>query len=84
MDLDINNIHLVNAFDHKAKPHEWIIANTEFTWCHIALGETAAEELKKRRVNHFKLPHPSGLNRKLNDKQEISRLLYRCKKYIYE
>ncbi len=35
----------------------------------IALGEKASKRLKEYRVPHFKLPHPSPKNRKLNDKQ---------------
>ena len=35
----------------------------------IALGNVASNALKKVGVDHFKMPHPSPLNRQLNDKQ---------------
>lgn len=47
----------------------------------IALGNVASEALIKINVDHFKLPHPSGLNRKLNDKKYVTRVLKECKEY---
>ena len=35
----------------------------------IALGNTASETLNKINIPHFKMPHPSGLNRQLNNKE---------------
>lgn len=46
----------------------------------IALGNNASKKL--RFTPHFKLPHPSGRNRKLNDKKNIQDLLDACKSYI--
>lgn len=37
------------------------------TVCIIALGSKAAWILKQLNVSYLKLPHPSGLNRQLND-----------------
>jgi hypothetical protein len=48
----------------------------------IALGEVASKSLNKVGVSHFKLPHPSPLNRKLNDKVFIQNILKECKKYL--
>jgi hypothetical protein len=33
----------------------------------IALGNKASVRLEKLGIKHYKMPHPSGLNRKLND-----------------
>lgn len=46
----------------------------------IALGNKASKSLGK--VPHFKLPHPSGLNRQVNDKTFIASKLAECKNYI--
>lgn len=48
----------------------------------IALGNEASRALSKIKVDHYKLPHPSGLNRLLNDKDYIVTKLTECKKYI--
>jgi hypothetical protein len=49
----------------------------------VALGNFASKVLQKINVNHFTLPHPSGLNRKLNDKAFELDQLVKCKEYIY-
>ena len=46
----------------------------------IALGNNAAKRLKS--YPHFKLPHPSGKNFQINDKEFISKRLTECKNYI--
>lgn len=49
----------------------------------IALGNFPSAALKKINVDHFTLPHPSGLNRKLNDKTYELEQLELCRNYIY-
>lgn len=55
-------------------------------WAHqdgypiIALGNKASDALMT--IPHFKLPHPSGLNRQINDKEFIKKQLNACKSYI--
>lgn len=46
----------------------------------IALGNNASKALKT--IEHFKLPHPSGLNRKLNDKKFEKEQLKLCRKWL--
>lgn len=48
----------------------------------IALGVNASRALKG--VPHCQLPHPSGLNRKLNDKEWLQTQLQNCKLWILE
>jgi uracil-DNA glycosylase len=48
----------------------------------ISLGVRAHKALLKAGVFHFPLPHPSGLNRKINDKDKLNRELSRCMNYI--
>lgn len=47
----------------------------------VALGNNASKALKK--IPHFKLPHPSGRNRQINNKEFIEKKLKDCKKWIY-
>jgi len=49
----------------------------------IAFGNFPSNVLNKINVSHFMLPHPSGLNRKLNDKTYELEQLAKCKEYIY-
>jgi uracil-DNA glycosylase len=48
----------------------------------VAVGNEASKFLKAHGIEHFKLPHPSGLNRKLNDKEWLAKELKNCKKYL--
>lgn len=48
----------------------------------IALGNTASDALKQIGVQHFKLPHPSPRNRRLNDNDFINEKLEACKYYM--
>lgn len=50
----------------------------------VALGETASKALYKINMDHFKLPHPSPLNRVLNDTGYVRYRLNFCLGYIYE
>lgn len=54
---------------------------------YVALGDKAEAELKKWtpfKENYYKLDHPSGLNRKLNDKQYEKEMLNGCKRWLRE
>lgn len=48
----------------------------------IALGNNASKRLSKAEILHHKLPHPSGLNRKLNDKEYVDSELKKCYAYL--
>lgn len=50
----------------------------------VALGNNASNRLTKVGVKHFRMPHPSGLNRKLNDKQYELDMLKEVKDWLYE
>lgn len=50
----------------------------------IALGNKAAKRLSKLGIGHRKLPHPSGLNRALNDKKKLIVDIMNCKRYIWD
>lgn len=50
--------------------------------CVIALGNNASKFLTSHNISHFKLPHPSGRNRQINDKTFIALQLELAKIYI--
>ncbi len=49
----------------------------------IALGNNAATALLKMKVEHYKLPHPSGRNRLLNDKDWLADRLEGARIYVW-
>lgn len=48
----------------------------------VALGKTAAKALTDHEIPHFEMPHPSGLNRKLNDTTYVEQCLDRLRSYV--
>lgn len=48
----------------------------------VALGNNASNVLCGLDIPHFKLPHPSGLNRQTNDISYVVSRLNACKKYL--
>lgn len=48
----------------------------------VALGKVAARALKKAGVSFFEMPHPSGRNRKLNDKDWTADVVRKCGEYL--
>lgn len=48
----------------------------------ITLGRTAAAAIEELRIDHFRLPHPSGRNRQLNDPEFVKEKLKRCRGYL--
>lgn len=51
-------------------------------WDVVALGREAHIALQNIGVGHCALPHPSGRNRWLNDKESVRKCLETCKAYI--
>lgn len=47
----------------------------------VALGKSASSVLTKLNLKHFAAPHPSGLNRKLNDKVYTQSMVEALKEY---
>lgn len=48
----------------------------------LALGVRVSDVLELMGIDHFQLPHPSGLNRQLNDKKLVHNRLTLCKNYL--
>lgn len=70
-------------------PEPDMVVDWEFVWhicsqspINIALGVKAGMVLDKLKIEHLKMPHPSGLNRKLNSPVYLADQLGRLKQYI--
>lgn len=50
----------------------------------IALGNFSSMTLSKLGIKHFKMPHPSPRNRKLNDKEYEKKMIEECKNYLQD
>jgi uracil-DNA glycosylase len=50
----------------------------------VALGQFASAALTRISISHFQLPHPSPLNRKLNDPTYEKTVLRQCYNYLHE
>jgi len=48
----------------------------------IALGGFVSDVFKKINAEHFKMPHPSPLNRMLNSKEYELKMLQECRRYM--
>lgn len=59
-----------------------LVENADFKV--IALGIKAASRLQEFDIDHFMLPHPSGLNRQINDPIAIKTLLMEAQEYVHE
>lgn len=74
---------IVNQCD--VSSHDILCMSTAYDCMVIALGNKASKHLSAIatiKVTHFKLPHPSGLNRQLNDKAKLFLKLRECKRYL--
>lgn len=48
----------------------------------IALGSKVSDILNLMGISHFKIPHPSGLNRQTNNSKFVNQELFKCREYI--
>lgn len=62
-------------------PHFLLDATCKHTKV-IALGGLVSNTLCKLNIEHFALPHPSPLNRQINDKEYISKKLKECRDWL--
>lgn len=89
MDVDITR---VRTYNQSTDPFGNIMSKTSLNQAIklrqiavVALGQKATNYLERTGIiSYHALPHPSGLNRILNNKKFIKDRLDACKKYIYE
>lgn len=88
MDVDVSRVRMYNQSDKPFEGMSGISVNTAIEINHIkviALGNAAKKYLLKVGIKEFFiLPHPSGRNRKLNDKDFVKKTLEQCRDYIYK
>jgi hypothetical protein len=86
--LNIDHFSFINTFDFPGKAQ---LKNVDFDSLEkacqhyskvLALGNFVSTALSKIGVKHYQMPHPSPLNRKLNDKSGINLMLKDCKDYL--
>lgn len=49
----------------------------------LALGRDVSVALTGMAIDHYRLAHPSGLNRQINDPKYVHEMLEACKNYLY-
>jgi hypothetical protein len=85
LDLDLNHVYTCNKddiADNFTVEVPGLFTEIDEEDSVIALGEASSKRLDKIGLKHFKMPHPSGLNRKLNNKEYELQMLKQCKEYI--
>lgn len=82
--LGLNKRHVLFINSHEQDLLTAIEVHSNLGGVVVALGNNASSRLNKLQIPHFKLPHPSGRNRKLNDKKFIDSELKKCKDYLKE
>lgn len=79
--LEVTDYELINS--HKSYLLDAIKHLHNNGYRVIALGNEAHKRLKRAKIPHGAIGHPSGLNRALNDKSFEINMLDRCKDWIY-
>lgn len=80
LDESITKWDIINQCDYA---HVNFVAMTLRDGCKlVALGNNASKALGS--IPHFKLPHPSGKNRQVNNKKFIDKKLSECREWLKE
>ena len=83
MNLSLNDIMLFNSdMFVKQLREKKIIINEEDQI--VALGKEASILLNEEIIPHLRIPHPSGLNRSLNNPELVNKFLKECKTYVLQ
>lgn len=87
-ELGVKHFSFINVFDKphaptlsKVKGKPLVEASEGYTNV-LALGGFVSETLNRLHIEHYKLPHPSPLNRLLNEKAYEEMVLKECKEYL--
>jgi hypothetical protein len=86
---NIKHFSFINTFDEYSTPtlqkvnYERLNALREYDKV-VALGDFVGRALNRARIEHLQMPHPSGLNRNLNDADYERSVILKLKDYINE
>jgi hypothetical protein len=85
MDVDINLVKLCNRQDPGYKKYVALYKYFGEKVKVVALGKNAAKDLSADlgEGNFHELPHPSGLNRVINDKSLMKQKLKECREWLH-
>ena len=75
-----DNYLMINS--HNQEELRKIKAHSQEGYKLVSLGNIASNRLDKINLEHFKLPHPSPRNRKLNNPVFLEVELIKCKIYL--
>lgn len=76
---DCTKIRIINQCDYEDYELTYLCSHSEAV---ITLGANASKLLEILHCPHFKLPHPSGRNRQINDKAFIASKLEECRNWL--
>jgi len=86
--LGVNYYAFTNVI-HQTGPYKQSMVDKEALLCYIknynkviALGPFVSKTLNRLGIEHYVLPHPSPLNRQLNDPEFEVMKLTECKRYM--
>lgn len=71
-----------NSYKMPDEDYGWLVLATVSKYPIITFGNSAHKRLKKLGYESFKLPHPSGRSRQINDKEFIAKKLAECKEWL--
>jgi len=86
--LNVRHFSFINTFDFPGKPNR---RNVDYDALRFAvrgydkiltLGKFVSSVLTEMNVLHYAMPHPSPLNRVLNDRQKIDSIIKECEGYL--
>lgn len=78
----VNCIHTPGMYKSSEIDYNMLLNCVEPHTKVLALGNFPSRALKNLGIKHFVLPHPSGLNKNLNDPVYEKCQLQNCKRYL--
>lgn len=91
LDLSVNEVMICNLSDINKYNDQFYMLDTPHMSLDImqeegdrviALGNKVEKELNKIGLSNYKIDHPSGMNRNLNDKKYTQAMLENCKAWL--